>query len=338
MVREVIEVGSQKSVDVVFRVVLFCLFSKEETYQLLNDALAPLTWERYNRKAYENVLQEAREQGAVLYTGSHQKPAPKMDHCREAFKNHLRLLEAMMNAGLTEHLLQAEFMADAYAFIMSFPGMAEFTSQQLLLNLSYTHVLNFSDMDFVVGGPGSRSGLSKCFGDSIILPKMETDVMRWMAETQDEHFARLDLTFNGLGPQGLRMGLPDIEHTLCEVDKYSRSAHPNVRNKWGKPRTYLRPGFDPSPKPIPELRIPIAWEHPDRKVCRVRPGLLLKIDKRYVINKIIKKRGAKGEEEYLIDWWGYSLDQATWESAENLMVDAPDIVREYEKQAGDPCW
>jgi hypothetical protein len=56
----------------------------------------------------------------------------------------------------------------------------------------------------------------------------------------------------------------------------------------------------------------------------------VKIDKRHVVERILEKRGEDGEEEYLIEWWGYSLDEATWEPAENIREDAPDVVEEYE--------
>jgi hypothetical protein len=334
VIHEVIETGSQKPADIIFRVVLFNLFTKIETYQLLDDKLGPLTWSTYHREKCESVLAEAKDNGAVLYTGAYQKAAYQLGPSKEAFRNHLSLLEAMMNAGLVRCVVKAKSLAEVYTFILEFPGMGSFTSYQLLLNLSYTNLLNFSDMDFVVGGPGSRSGLSKCFGNSIVLPKMEDDVMRWMAETQDEHFARLGLSFNGLGPQRLRMGLADIEHTLCEVDRYSRIAHPKIPSLWGgfHKRTTIHGKFHPSRTPYPKFRIPKAWAHPDRKIVRPTQVPQERVEKRFVIERIIGKRGEDRNVEYLVEWWGYSLDDASWEPEEHLMVQAPDVVGEYERQ------
>jgi hypothetical protein len=335
VVREVIEAGSQKPADVVFRVALFNLFTKIETYQLLDRKLGPLTWVTYCREKYESVLAWAKDNGKVLYTGAYQKAAYQLSHSKEAFRNHLRLLEAMMNAGLVRHIMQAKSLAEVYTFILEFPGMGSFTSYQLLMNLSYTGLLNFSEMDFVVGGPGSRSGLSKCFGSSLVLPKMEADVMRWMAETQDEHFARLGLKFNGLGPQQLRMGLADIEHTLCEVDRYSRVAHPKISSFRGgtHKRTTLQGKFQPSSRPYPKLHIPKAWAHPDRKIVRPTQVPQERVEKRYVIENILGKQGEGENVKYLVEWWGYPLDDATWEPKEHLMDQAPDVVEEYEKRA-----
>jgi hypothetical protein len=335
LIREVIEVGSQKPNDVVFRVVLFNLFTKIETYELLQRRLGPLTWERYDPEAYEEVLEEAKDDGTTLYTGAFQKPAPKYHHCVIAHKNHLRLLEALLSSGLTKQLQRAESLADVFTFIASFSGMADFTSYQLLVNLSYTSLLNFSEMDFVVGGPGSRSGLTKCFGKSIDPVKMEVGIMRWMAETQNEHFARLGLEFAGLGPEGLPLGLVDIEHTLCEVEKYSRFAHPSVPSHYGRKRTSMKRNFHPSPQPLPsEPTLPAAWSHPDRRIVRVHQGPQKQIQKRYIIHKIIDQRRGDGQGplEYHIEWFGYPLNQATWEPAESIRADAPDVVRAYNQK------
>jgi hypothetical protein len=122
IVAEVIEKGSQEPTELVFRIVLFNLFSKIETYELLQDQLGPLTWVTYDRHAYEKVLDEARDNGMTLYTGAFQKPAPKLGY-KDAFANHLELLELLMQ-DLPGQLSQAEYIADVFDYIVSFPGVS----------------------------------------------------------------------------------------------------------------------------------------------------------------------------------------------------------------------
>jgi hypothetical protein len=120
IVAEVIEKGSQDPTEVVFRIVLFNMFSRIETYELLQNELGPLTWQTYQREAYKDVLDSAKDEGLSLYTGSFQKPLPKLGY--KGYVNHLELLEVLMQ-DLPDQLARAEYLADIFDYIVSFPGM-----------------------------------------------------------------------------------------------------------------------------------------------------------------------------------------------------------------------
>jgi hypothetical protein len=106
--------------DVIFRIVLFNSFSKIETYEILQNEFGPLTWEAYNREAFQRVLDEVRDGGTAIYTGAFQKPAPKLGY-KDAYKNHLELLELLMQ-DLPDQLATAEYLEDVFDFILSLPG------------------------------------------------------------------------------------------------------------------------------------------------------------------------------------------------------------------------
>ncbi|KAF8235846.1 hypothetical protein L208DRAFT_1391644 [Tricholoma matsutake] len=330
IIREVIEKGSQDPQELVFRITLFNLFTKIETWELLIRELGPLTWLRFNRNSYQRVLNRAKKEGVTLYTGAFQKPAPHFGYS-DAYMNHLYLLEILMESDLTGRLLNAEYMAEVYEYLISFPSMGAFSTYQLMLNLTYSDVLNFSNMDFVVPGPGASSGLSKMFGDSLkgakaAVPGIEEDIIRWLAKHQNAHFKRLGLKFSGLGPDRLPMALADIEHLLCEVDKYSRMAHPKLKGK----RTELRGMFNPSPKIYPaKPTLPKAWSHPARAEVRIRPGGPPVVEKRYTVNRIGAHRDSEDGVEYKVYWLGYPDSEATWEPEKSLKADAPVAVEEY---------
>ena len=330
IVREVIEKGSQEPEELVFRITLFNLFTKIETWELLTRELGPLTWPRYNRKDYERVLNRAKKEGMTLYTGAFQKPAPHFEFS-DAHMNHLCLLEILMGSDLAGRLLNANYMAEVYEYLISFPSMGAFSTYQLMLNLSYSSALNFSNMDFVVPGPGASSGLSKMFGASIeaargAVPGIEEDIIRWLAKHQDAHFKRLGLEFSGLGPDHLPMDIADIEHLLCEVDKYSRIAHPKLKGK----RTELRGIFHPSTGVYPSKpTLPNAWSHPARKTVRIRPGGPPVVEKRYEVNRIGAHRDSGDGIEYKVYWSGYPDSEGTWEPEESLKADAPLTIDEY---------
>jgi len=59
-----------------------------------------------------------------------------------------------------------------------------------------------------------------------------------MSDTQEEHFARLGLSFSGL--DGRRLQLIDCQNLFCEVDKYARLAHPEIAGYSGRSRIKKR--------------------------------------------------------------------------------------------------
>ncbi|GLB44616.1 putative chromo (CHRromatin Organisation MOdifier) domain containing protein [Lyophyllum shimeji] len=333
LIREVIEKGSQEPLEVVFRVILFNSFTKIETWELLLKEIGSLTWASYerDREKYRRVLGRAKQRGASLYTGAFQKPAPNLGE-PDAHTNHLLLLETLLDHDLPGRFQTAKYMAEVYEYLLSFPGMGEFATYQLLLSLSYTNLLNFSNLDFVIAGPGASSGLAKMFGVQKMkaakqeVPDIEEEIIRWMAESQNVQFARLGLDFSGLGPDRLPMDLADIEHTLCEVDKYSRKAHPHIKGR----RTEIRTVFNPSPGVYPPtIVLPKAWKHPARRVVRIWPGPRPVKDPRYVLKSIKGHRDSTNGREYRVSWLGYTVKDDTWEPEKNLLLDAPDVIDKY---------
>ncbi|KAF8890671.1 hypothetical protein BD779DRAFT_1516396 [Infundibulicybe gibba] len=312
IIREVIEKGSQEPAEIVFRVTLFNIFTKIQTWEHLDQELGPLTWSSYDRKKYQAAIASAKRDGAI-YTGAFQKPAPNFGFS-DNYMNHLCLLEAFMENDMPDKLLEADYMADVFEYLVSFPSMGEFSTYQLMLNLQYSCILDFSGMDFVVPGPGSSSGLLKMFGSSMArakasCPGFEVDVMRWLAKNQVENFVRLGLKFSGLGPKHLPMDLADIEHTLSRE---------------------LRRSYVLSDYPYPAVpTIPKAWSSPARKTIRIRPGGPPIIEKRYTVNRIGGRRQGPDGVQYLVYWYGYADDEATWEFEQSLLDDAPTVVEEY---------
>ncbi|KIK56165.1 hypothetical protein GYMLUDRAFT_248138 [Collybiopsis luxurians FD-317 M1] len=329
IVREVIEKGDQSSTEIVFRVLLFDIFTKIDTWKWLVRELGIPTWKSYERETYFRVLAQ-RAKNHPLYTSAFQKPSPRWEY-RESWRNHLLLLENMMEVDLPGKLQNVKGLDEAYAFIAEFPGMGPFNSFQLLLNLSYSPVINFSGKDFVVPGIGCISGLSKMFGSSLDNitksdPSFRLLVIRYMMETQDQHFRRLGLKFSGLGPQQLPMELADIEHAICEVDKYSRLAHPEIRGK----RAQLKRKWTHSNEVYPSKAVlPRAWSHPKRK--KVRPcNKLPIIQVRYAVAKIVGHyKDEEGEMFCQVRWVNYGPEDDTWEPAALLYKDAPTVVNEY---------
>ncbi|KLO19482.1 hypothetical protein SCHPADRAFT_843341 [Schizopora paradoxa] len=353
LIREVIEKGSQAHDDVVFRVILFNIFTRIETFKTLDRRLGPLTWKGYDRAKFEGVLKDIENNGDSLYTGAFQKPAPKLGGSSNP-ENHLHLLEVLMRKepNLVYVIKNCEYLADAYDWINCLPGMGDFTAHQLLLDLSYAGLngkglSRFHPSDFVVAGIGAVKGIEICYNG--LTKGQEIAIMRWMCKNQTKMFARLGLAFDGLKAHGKSqlMHLCDIEHTLCEVYKYEKM----VRSGAGK-RDVAMGGkarkFEPKHTLEREATIPKAWSNPSRKVERVKPGKFERVGKEYVVKALLDRRPAKAKMktktnagsnasapvkyEYLVDWLGYGVGDRTWEPEEMLREDAPQMVDDFERE------
>lgn len=324
-ITDVIEKGSQDRTELLFRILLFNCFNRIETWQFLEEHFnGALTYADFDLHKYNKVLIEAEKSGVKIYTAAYQKIAYKYEY-KKNHMGYLQQLEIFMR-DLPDVLANAKYAADVYEAIAAYPGMAAFTTFQLMLILSYSPLLNFSSNDFVIAGPGGRAGLLKMFGASLrrakkAAPGIEADILRWMAKTQRAHFKRLGLDFAYLRDADgheLVLDLADLEHAVCEVDKYTRRA-PSCPRKFCASEAA---GLHATPS------LPKAWAHPARRVVRVRAGPLV-VEQRYCVEKIVAERRGEDEVEYFIKWYGYPNSKRTWEPSSHILEDAPAAVEEY---------
>lgn len=152
ILKKVIGEGSSKLEEVVFRVILFDIFTKPATWEKLCENLGGIPkWEGgrgmqglgqangkaksrsvkelgdttvYSRESYGRILSEIHETDAI-YTGAFQKPGGKFGY-RAPHMNHLCVLESFMDNGLPEVLATA--------------GEPSFLSVSAILNLITTQI------------------------------------------------------------------------------------------------------------------------------------------------------------------------------------------------------
>ncbi|MEV0069293.1 MULTISPECIES: nucleotide kinase domain-containing protein [unclassified Amycolatopsis] len=244
--------GPQEARDVVFRMVLFKFFNKIDTWRLLEAELGPVTWASWRPAAARAVLDAAWHAGRTLYSPAYIIPPPRLGGTRK-HHDHLLLAETMIRDGLAEKLQDAHGLARVFALLRAYPGLGDFLAFQFAIDLNYTCVLDFSENDFVVAGPGARDGIRKCFGPGA--RGIEDAVIAYMTDTQEAHFTRLGLRFPSLG--GRRLHLIDCQNLFCEVDKYARVAHPDIAGISG--RTRIKQQYRRSCEPMPAPWFPPKW-------------------------------------------------------------------------------
>lgn len=241
--------ASQDPAELVLRILLFKLFNKTQTWELLAQSAGFPTLDTFDVARYSAILDDAFGRGVRLYSAAYVMPAPTMGAVRK-HTNHLRLLEHMMNDGIAERLVNAQSMQEAFTIIKSYPGMGDFLAYQYTIDVNYSTAIQFDEMDYVVAGPGARDGIRKCFGPGSA--GCERALIEYMAASQDEHFARLGLPFHGLFGRPLQ--LIDCQNLFCEVDKYARVMHPEIQGYSGRAR--IKQKYRPTCAPVP------AWFPP----------------------------------------------------------------------------
>jgi hypothetical protein len=92
-----------------------------------------------------------------------------------------------------------------------------------------------------MAGPGAERGIKKCF-ESIGSCSTQ-DVIYHMIKSQDVEFKRLGLDFQSLW--GRPLHAIDCQGLFCEVDKYSRVAHPELKSSRSRIKARFRSNIDP---------------------------------------------------------------------------------------------
>ncbi len=250
LIRQVIYQGDQQPDELFFRIVLFKLFNRIETWELLGRTLGAPRAANFDPDRYERALRRAMRAGQRIYSAAYIMPAAPGAAGRPKHHGHLRLLARMLRDDLPRKLREARSLGQAFELLRAYPMLGDFLAFQYVIDLNYSPLLDFSEMEFVAPGPGARSGIRKCF--SSLGGLSEADAIRLVAESQQEEFARRDLAFRDLWGRPLQ--LIDCQNLFCEVDKYARVAHPEMTTQGG--RTRIKQVFRPSGRP------PVPWYPP----------------------------------------------------------------------------
>jgi alpha-glutamyl/putrescinyl thymine pyrophosphorylase clade 1 len=259
LIREVIYAGEYDLRDTVLRTLIFKLFNKIETWELLQTVLGPICTATFEPATFARVLTNAMNEGATIYSAAYIMPSgPASVRRARKHEMHLALVDDLMRSGFADKLVACASMSEAYSALLALPGIGPFLAYQFVTDLNYSRFLAFSELEFVVPGPGARDGLRKCFvslGDY-----SEADAIRWVTDRQHLELERRGLAFESLWGRPLQ--LIDCQNLFCEVDKYARVVHPDVAGFTG--RTRIKQKYSPHESTLARPWFPPKWGLNDR--------------------------------------------------------------------------
>lgn len=231
--------------EVFFRTILFKIFNKIETWEHLEQKLGPLVYEDYDFKAYDSVLSDLKTTGNAIYSGAYiMHPGSSAFRQKYKHQNHLKLLELMMSDEVAHRVADTKRMQDGFELLLGYPTIGDFLAYQYITDLNYSELTDYSEMEFVVPGPGALDGIAKCFSS---LGGLNTaEIIRVVVDIQEREFERLELNFRDLWGRPLQ--LIDCQNLFCEISKYSRVSHPHIAGI--SDRSRIKQKFSVNTEPI----------------------------------------------------------------------------------------
>ena len=209
-------------------------------------------WAEFDEKAYAKVLGDAWKggKGVRIWNPAYVQNQNYRTDLPTKHERYLALVKYMMDDQVADRLQSSQTYEQAYRILRNYPLHGQrFLPMQHLTDINYSPVLNFDEDDFITPGDGAMRGVQKCFGRRVSVSEAQGIIYNFVDE-QEVYFKRL-----GCEPVTLfgcrRLHAIDIQNLFCEVDKYSRVAHPEFKVKDGE---RLKQSLNPaSPLPVPIL-------------------------------------------------------------------------------------
>lgn len=243
----------QSANEVVFRVLLFKLFNRIETWEALTRKLGAVVLADEPLPRIDEILTDELSAGRRIYSAAYIMPTSRSNGAgSRKHQMHLELLRVMMSDRLGDRLADVKSMQAGFDLLRSYPMIGDFLAYQFITDLNYSDIVEFSETEFAAAGPGAREGLRKCFADPG--GRSDSDLIRMMMDIQEEEFERLDLDFQDLFGRPLQ--LIDCQNLFCEVAKYARVRFPDLTRPGG--RTRIKQKYRPG-APIETPFFPPKW-------------------------------------------------------------------------------
>ena len=205
-----------------FRIYLFRAFNWPPTYEKLKRFVDEWNRPKFMRAA--QLLQEGDEKvftGAYIITAGGRKDPKVIAHAEAIAQQRADWKK------VSAHVLEERTIEAVTKRLAEFPMVGKFVGYEMATDLRHTCILGSAPdiMTWANPGPGARRGCNRIFGKGAEDKERKPNYleeMRWLLQEAPKYTS-------------LELEMRDIEHSLCEFDKYVR-----VLNGEGKLRSKYR--------------------------------------------------------------------------------------------------
>jgi len=195
--------------EVVFKTFVYRLINKIETFEEFGKIPCIEEW-----KTFRKFLKKKMSDGGVIFTSAHINMG--LDRFCDTIEEILKQIDT-----LTQSIVEVESLEGCFYLLKDIKNIGPFFAWQLccdFLELKLNE--KFDENSWTCLGPGAKAGLRRIFDAKS--GKDELPLTLRLTQIMDNGFRALGLEF----PYFLqrKLTLKNVEHALCEYDKYFRAA------------------------------------------------------------------------------------------------------------------
>lgn len=231
--------------DVLFSVIVYRFFNHIPTYEILcaevceEPLLRRRSWDPDKAIA---VLSRYQKEGERIFTGAYMINATGAEGPGSKVPlviGRIEVARADLDSIYVD-MLQPGSMEKAHARLTAVPGISGFNAYEMVIDLCYGNaVLPWHENDWVHPGPGAIWGLEHLLADhhKPIRKPLAQEAIEYLRKFQ-AHYLRMA----GVVLQGPPLTLRNVEHSLCEFQKYRKG---QTKGRTKRTYKYVNPDLSP---------------------------------------------------------------------------------------------
>lgn len=231
--------------DKLLNCILFRLFNKHETSELIEAPIAFSEFDDWNPEAYRSVFEDKKleDSNYSFFTGAFftsgfkrtlrecyfpEEDSDNISVCTRVMK----FMKYLIDDGVHKKIRCCETQESVYNTLRKYDGIGDFLCYQIFVDFTYVEEFPFSENEFVVAGIGCKKGLDELFSDRNGMTYEEC--LFWLRDNwkslnekfihdpKDRFIPERDM--KDLPEYDRVMNVMSLENCFCEFSKYVRAS------------------------------------------------------------------------------------------------------------------